>query len=165
MCVTYQSPFTANTVKKVLVYNRSASHHYQLFEKFEVGLVLLGSEVKSLRSNRGSLAEAYIIHRDNELFLHKAHIPEYAASSRQNHDPLRERKILMHRRQINRIIGQITRKGMTAIPLKIYINDKGRMKMEVALAQGLKKHDKRQAIKDKEWKREKHRILKKGQRS
>lgn len=147
-------------MKKTFIYNRSASYHYQLTEKFEVGLVLLGSEVKSLRCHRGSLAEAYIIHRDGELFLHKSHIPEYASSSIQNHTPLRERKILMHKRQIRRIIGHVTRKGMTAIPIKVYENKKGLIKMEIALALGLKKHDKRQVIKEKEWDREKHRILK-----
>jgi SsrA-binding protein len=149
-------------VSKVLIYNRGASHHYQILERFEAGLVLHGSEVKSLRTNRGSLAEAYIVHRDGELFLTKCHIPEYAASSMQNHAPTRERKVLMTRRQIRRIVGQITRKGMTAIPLKIYVNNRGLMKMELSLAVGLKKHDKRQALKEKEWDRQQHRILKQG---
>lgn len=148
-----------------LIQNRSASYNYRLLDKFEAGIRLTGSEVKSLRSNHGSLCEAFLIDRNGELFLHNAHIPEYAPAQQFGHQPKQDRKILLHKRQINKIIGSITRKGMTAVPLKVYLNEKGRIKLEIALAVGLKKADKRQTIKEKEWNREQHRILRQVDKS
>lgn len=145
---------------KVFVHNRRASHDYALMERFEAGIELKGSEVKSLRNNQASLSESFIIPRGDELFLHNAHIHEYTPAQQFGHSPKRDRKLLLHRRQINKIIGQITRKGMTAVPIKIYLNARGRIKLELALATGMKKEDKRQALKEKEWKREQHRVLK-----
>lgn len=146
----------------ILCYHRSATHHYSITERFECGLVLMGSEVKSLRKNQASIAESYILERGGELFLHNAHINEYAPSAQFSHTPRRDRKLLLRKRQVSKIIGQITRKGMTAIPLKIYLNAKGLIKIEMALAVGLKTHDKRAALKTKEWNRQKQRILKQG---
>jgi SsrA-binding protein len=147
---------------KILSHHRSATHHYSLVERFECGIVLLGSEVKALRNHQSSIAESYVLHRDGALFLHNAHIHEYAPSAQFGHEPRRERKLLLRKRQISKIIGQITRKGMTAIPLKIYLNNKNLIKIEIALAVGLKNHDKRQALKTKEWNRQKQRVLKQG---
>lgn len=143
---------------KILVRNRSASFHYQLLDRFEAGLMLLGSEVKSLRCHQASLSEAFIVAQGDELFLHNAHIHEVTRYF--GHSARRERKLLLHRNQIHKIVGQITRKGMTAVPLALYLSDKGKIKMELALALGMKKEDKRQSIKEKEWKRQQHRILK-----
>lgn len=145
---------------QILVQNRGVGFHYQIQERFEAGLVLRGSEVKSLRNHRGNLAEAYIAVRERELFLHNAHIAEYSPAHQFGHAPYRERKLLLHKRQIHKIVGAVTRKGMTAVPLKIYANAKGKIKIEFALALGMKKHDKRQSIRDKEWQRQKHRTLK-----
>ncbi len=147
---------------KILSHHRSATHHYAIAERFECGMVLMGSEVKSLRKSQSSIAESYVLQREGELFLHNAHINEYAPSAQFGHEPKRERKLLLRKRQVSKIIGQITRKGMTAIPLKIYLNDKGRIKIEIALAVGLKNHDKREALKTKEWNRQKQRVLKQG---
>jgi SsrA-binding protein len=145
---------------KVFVHNRRASHDYAFVERFEAGIELKGSEVKSLRNAQASLSEAFIIPRDGELFLHNAHINEYAPAQQFGHRAQRDRKLLLHRRQINKIIGQITRKGMTAVPIKIYLNGQGKIKVDLALATGMKKEDKREALKEKEWKREQHRVLK-----
>jgi SsrA-binding protein len=147
---------------KILSHHRSATHHYAIQERFECGVVLMGSEVKALRNHQSSIAESYVLNRDGELFLHNAHIHEYAPSAQFGHTPRRERKLLLHKKQISKIIGNITRKGMTAIPLKIYLNSKGRIKIEIALATGLKNHDKRAATKEKEWNRQKQRVLKQG---
>jgi SsrA-binding protein len=147
----------------ILAHHRSATHHYALLERFEAGLVLLGSEVKSLRQHHASLEQAYIVERNNELFLHNAHIHEYAPSGQFGHAPRRDRKLLLHKRQINRIIGGLVKKGQTAIPLTLYVTGKGLIKLEISLATGLKKHDKREHIKQKEWNRQKMRVLKQGQ--
>jgi SsrA-binding protein len=147
----------------VLAHYRSATHHYALHERFEAGLVLLGSEVKSLRQHQSSLEQAYIIEQNNELFLHNAHIHEYHPSAQFGHSPRRDRKLLLHKRQINRIIGGLRKKGQTAVPLKLYLTSRGMIKLEIALASGLKKHDKRESIKQKEWNRQKMRVLKQGQ--
>lgn len=120
----------------------------------------MGSEVKSLRIHRASLEESFIVQREKELFLHNTHIAAYKPALFFGHSPRRERKLLMHKKQIYKISGGITRKGMTAIPLKLYINAKGLIKLEIALAIGKKKEDKRQSIKEKEWKRQQHRVLK-----
>lgn len=149
----------------ILVQNRQAHHQYQLLDRFEAGLVLQGSEVKSLRAHQASLSEAYIAEYQTELFLQGAHIKEYAPATHFGHTPLRPRKLLLKKKQINKIMGQVTRKGMTAVPLKIYLNDKGKIKIEIALAVGLKKHDKREVLKEREWKKNKQKIFKSIQRN
>lgn len=147
-------------MKISLIQNRKARHDYVLQDRFEAGLVLLGSEVKSLRAGKGNLANAYVLVEGSELFLSGAHISEYSHASHFGHDPLRQRKLLLHKRQMNKIMGQIQRKGMTAVPLQIYLNEKGKIKLELALAVGLKAHDKRHILKEREWNREKQRVLK-----
>jgi SsrA-binding protein len=146
---------------KILVQNRHASHDYKFIEKFEAGLLLKGSEVKSLKSHKASINAAFIIEKEGELYLHNATIASDVSAFHFAHEPNQERKLLLHKRQINKILGNIKRKGMTAVPLKIYISKKW-IKIEIALAIGLKKVDKRHIIKEKEWKRQQHRILKKG---
>jgi SsrA-binding protein len=149
---------------EILAQNRKARHDYKLLDTFESGIQLVGTEVKSLRGHHGSITEAFIIEKDGELFLHNAHIPAYKqASLNMGHAPLAQRKLLLHRRQIHKIIGGITRKGMTAIPLKLYLNERGRIKLALALAVGMQKADKRQALKEKAWKREQHQLLKSAQ--
>jgi SsrA-binding protein len=148
----------------VLIQNRKAWHDYHILDRFEAGLVLTGSEVKSLRAHRASLAEAYIIESGGELYLQGAHINEYAPARHFGHTPLRPRKLLLRKKQINKILGQITKKGMTAVPLKIYSNEKRKLKLEMALALGMKKYDKRAALKEKEFQRTKQQVLKEKNR-
>lgn len=121
--------------------------------------MLLGSEVKSLREGRANIAEAYAAVRDGELYLLNAHIPEYAASSRFNHEPRRPRKLLLHRREAARLGGLVNRRGATLVPLAIYFNARGRAKVELAVARGKRQHDKRAADKERTWQREKSRVM------
>jgi SsrA-binding protein len=145
--------------KQIAAQNRRARHDYQIEDRFEAGLVLTGSEVKSLRGGRASIAEAYVTERGGELFLQGAHIPEYKAATHNNHEPRRLRKLLVHRRELAKLVGQIRREGYTLIPLVIYFNPRGIAKLEVGLARGKKKADKRQDIKARDWERRKSRIL------
>jgi SsrA-binding protein len=139
--------------------NRKARFNYTIGETFEAGIALTGTEVKSLRTGKATIAESYADARGNEIWLVNANIPEYLQANRNNHEPRRARKLLLHRRQINKLIGAIEREGMTIVPLKLYFNPRGRAKLEIALAQGKKLHDKRQAIKKRDWSREKGRLL------
>ena len=129
-------------------------------ETFEAGLALLGSEVKSLREGKASIAESYASDEGGELFLINSFIPEYKQANRQNHEPRRPRKLLMHRREIHRLIGAIQREGLTIIPLKLYFNQRGKAKLELALGRGKKLHDKRQTERDRSWARQKSRLMK-----
>jgi SsrA-binding protein len=142
------------------VINRRARFNYEIGQTFEAGIALTGTEVKSLRGGKSSIADAYAGERDGELWLYNAYIPEYLQANRFNHKPRRARKLLLHRREMNRLIGAVHRDGMTVVPTKIYFNDKGRAKVEVALARGKKLHDKRETEKKRDWDREKHRLLK-----
>ncbi|MGD9867035.1 MAG: SsrA-binding protein SmpB [Hyphomicrobiales bacterium] len=139
--------------------NRKARFNYEIVETFEAGLALLGSEVKSLRSGRANIAEAYASDHDGALYLINANIPEYKQANRQNHDPHRPRKLLMHRREIDKLTGAIRREGMTIVPLKLYFNNRGIAKLQVALARGKKLHDKRETAKKRDWQRQKSRLL------
>jgi SsrA-binding protein len=139
--------------------NRRARHDYLIEDTIEAGVVLEGTEVKVLRQGQGSIAEAYADHNDGELYLVNANIPEYAFSAHFNHQPRRPRKLLLHRKQMNRLLGAIRRDGMTLIPLSIYFNDRGRAKVELGLARGKRKADKRQAEKQRVWQRNRARIL------
>jgi SsrA-binding protein len=138
---------------KIVAQNRSASYNYELLDKLEAGLVLVGTEVKSLREGKGALREAYAELRGGEAWLINCHVPEYQPGGYRNHDPLRKRKLLLNRREIDRLTVQTQQKGMTIVPLKIYFRD-GIAKCELAIARGKKFHDRREAERRKEAKRE-----------
>lgn len=145
--------------RKIIAENRRARFEYEIINVFEAGIALAGSEVKSLRRGASNIAESYASEHGGELFIINAYIPGYAEANRFNHEERRPRKLLMHKREINRLIGAVRREGMTLVPLKLYFNDKGRAKMELALARGKKLHDKRQTEKDRDWGRQKARLL------
>jgi SsrA-binding protein len=144
---------------KLVADNRKARFHYAIGETFEAGVALTGSEVKSLRTGKANIAESYASTRDGELWLLNSNISEYKQAGRFNHEPKRPRKLLLHKRQINKLIGAVEREGMTVVPLKLYFNDKGRAKVEIALAKGKKLHDKRDTEKKRDWQREKGRLM------
>ena len=144
---------------KVIADNRKARFNYEIGEKFEAGLALTGTEVKSLRQGKAAVAESYAEPRGQELWLINANIPEYQQASRFNHAPKRPRKLLLHRRQINKLAAAVEREGMTIVPLKIYFNERGRAKIELALARGKKLHDKRETEKKRSWERERSRLM------
>jgi SsrA-binding protein len=139
--------------------NRRARHDYLIEDTLEAGLVLQGSEVKVLRSGQASISEAYADEQAGELFLVNANIPEYRAANRFGHQPRRPRKLLLHRKEMNKLLGAIRREGVTIVPLSIYFNERGRAKVELGLAHGKKKADRRQAEKDRDWQRDKARIM------
>lgn len=155
---TAQGTKEAEESRQYIVRNRRAWHDYAIEEVFEVGVALAGSEVKSLRLRRASLTEAYAQDKGGELFLLNAHISPYDSAKTFGHEPLRPRKLLMHSREILKLIGAIRRKGMTLVPLSLYFNRRGRVKLELALAKGRTKGDMREAIKERDWKREKQRL-------
>jgi SsrA-binding protein len=138
--------------------NRYASYRYELLERMEGGLVLLGTEVKALRTTGAQMRDSFATLRDGEVWLHNLHIPAYAPASRENHQPDRSRKILLHRREIDRMTGRIKERGLTLVPTRIYFSN-GRAKVELALARGKDTHDKREAIKEREQKREMDRAI------
>jgi SsrA-binding protein len=144
---------------KVVSNNRRAGHDYLLLDKFEAGLVLTGTEIKSVRANRVNLQRSYVENRNGELWLVEAHIAVYEHGNRENHEPNRPRKLLLHRREINKIVSQLAEKGLTVVPTKLYLKD-GRAKVEVALAKGKKLFDKRAALAKKESSRQVERELK-----
>ena len=139
--------------------NRRARHDYLIEDTLEAGVVLRGTEVKVLRQGQASIVEAYADEDGGELFLVNANIPEYASSTHFNHQPRRPRKLLLHRKQVNRLLGAIRREGITVVPLSIYFNERGRAKVELGLARGKRKADKRQADKQRDWQRSRARIL------
>ncbi len=139
--------------------NRRARRDFAIEATLEAGIVLTGTEVKSLRLGRASIAESYAAERDGEIYLINAHIPEYEPAAGQNHEPKRARKLLLHKREVARLIGQVKREGVTLVPLSLYFNERGRAKVELGLARGRRKVDKRQAEKDRDWQREKARVL------
>jgi SsrA-binding protein len=139
--------------------NRRARHDYVIEDTLEAGLVLHGSEVKVLRTGQASIAEAYADAQAGELFLVNANIPEYQAAKHFSHEPRRPRKLLLHRKEMNKLLGAIRREGVTIVPLSIYFNDRGRAKVELGLAHGRKKADRRQAEKDRDWQRDKARLM------
>ncbi len=140
--------------------NRKARHNYSIDKTYEAGIVLKGSEVKSLRGGHCSLGEAYATENGGELYLVNAHIPEYAPAKTFQHEPKAPRKLLLNRREIAHLLGAVHRKGMALIPLSLYFNERGIAKVELALAHGKQKADKRASIKDREWQRDKARVLK-----
>ena len=145
--------------QKVVAENRKARFDYHIEDVFEAGLALQGTEVKSLRFGEGSIAESYAEIKDGQVWLVNANIPEFSHGNRFNHEPKRPRKLLLHEREINKLFGAVERKGMTLVPLSIYFNSTGRAKVELALAKGKQTHDKRAAIKDRDWQRDKARLM------
>ena len=145
--------------RKVVADNRKARFNYAIGDTFEAGIALTGTEVKSLRLGKATIAESYADSRGREIWLVNANIPEYLQANRFNHAPKRPRKLLLHRREIDKLIGAVEREGMTLVPLKLYFNEKGRAKIELALAKGKKLHDKRETEKKRDWSRERGRLL------
>ena len=145
--------------RRVVADNRAARFHYAIEDTFEAGIALSGTEVKSLRNGKATIGEAYAGPSGNDLMLFNANIPEYLEANRFNHEPKRPRRLLLHRRQIDKLIGATQRQGMTVVPLKIYFNDKGRAKVELGLGKGKQLHDKRETSKERDWQRDKARLL------
>jgi SsrA-binding protein len=144
---------------KVIADNRKARFAYAIGDTLEAGIALVGSEVKSLRMGKSTISESYAQAKDGELFLVNAYIPEYTQASRFNHEPKRIRKLLVHKRQAAKLAQAIQREGMTLIPLKMYFNAKGRAKVELGIAKGKKLHDKRETEKQRDWQRDKARLM------
>ncbi|MTJ84328.1 MAG: SsrA-binding protein SmpB [Telmatospirillum sp.] len=144
---------------KIAAENRRARHDYAITSTIEAGLILQGTEVKSLRSGRANLADAFAGQQEGELYLFNAYIPEYQVKTAFTHETRRPRKLLVHRKELGRLLGAVTREGMTLIPLSIYFNDRGIAKVQLGLARGKKLHDKRAAEKERDWQREKARVL------
>ncbi|WP_088348862.1 MULTISPECIES: SsrA-binding protein SmpB [Rhodomicrobium] len=146
-------------IGKIVAENRKARHSYEIHDTFEAGIMLSGSEVKSLRAGKSNIAESYATDQDGEIYVINAYIPGYAEANRFNHEERRPRKLLLHKREIAKLIGAVRRDGMTLVPLKVYFNDRGRAKVELALARGRKLHDKREAEKSRDWDRQKARLM------
>ena len=146
---------------KIISHNRKAKFNYFFTEFFEAGIVLKGSEIKSLRDGKVNIAESYAYDLNGEIYLINSHIPTYKESSYNNHEPKRNRKLLLNKREINKLIGRINREGFTLIPTKLYFK-KGKAKIEIAVAKGKKEYDKRHAKKKKDWDREKARYFRKS---
>jgi SsrA-binding protein len=139
---------------KIAADNRKARYNFEIGETFEAGIALSGTEVKSLRGGKATIGESYAGEKNGEIFLVNAYIPEYLQGHQFNHETKRPRKLLLHRREVNKLIGAVQREGMTIVPLKIYFNEKGRAKVEIALARGKKLHDKRATLRERETRRE-----------
>src|SRR5918993_1860534 len=144
---------------RVAADNRKARFHYEIVETYEAGIALTGTEVKSLRGGKATIGEAYAGPSGEEFFLFNAYIPEYLQANRFNHETRRPRRLLLQRRQINKLLGATQREGFTVVPLKIYFNERGRAKVELGLGRGKKLHDKREAEKERTWDREKARLM------
>ena len=144
---------------KVVAENRRAKFDYFIDTVFEAGIALTGTEVKSLRFGEGSIAESYAEVKDGQVWLVNSNLPEFSHGNRYNHEPKRPRKLLLHEREINKMHGAVARQGMTLVPLSIYFNTRGRAKVELALAKGKKEHDKRDTVRERDWKREQGRLM------
>ena len=145
--------------RKMVAENRKARYNFEITDTLEAGLVLTGTEVKSLRANQANIAESYASFENGEFWLINSYIPEYTQGNRFNHEPRRLRKLLISRREMSRIFQSVSREGMTVVPLKLYFNDRGRAKLEIGVARGKKNHDKRETEKQRDWNREKSRLL------
>ena len=144
---------------KTVADNRKARFHYEIVDTYEAGIALTGTEVKSLRGGKATIGEAYAGPSGEEFFLFNAYIPEYLQANRFNHETRRPRRLLLHKRQIDKLIGATQREGFTVIPLKIYFNERGRAKVELGLGRGKKLHDKRETEKERTWNRERARLM------
>ena len=149
-----------NVGVKIICLNRKASFNYFFEDTYEAGIVLKGSEIKSVRSGKANIADAYAIEKDGDIFLINSHISLYKQASYSNHNPMDERKLLLNKKEINKLIGKMQREGFTLIPTKMYFK-KGKAKIEIAVAKGKKQYDKRQAIKRKDWNRDKAKYVRK----
>ncbi|ACA15256.1 SsrA-binding protein [Methylobacterium sp. 4-46] len=149
----------ADPARRVVADNRKARFHYEITDTVEAGIALTGTEVKSLRGGKATIGEAYAGPSGDEFFLFNAYIPEYLEANRFNHETKRPRRLLLHRRQINKFLGATQREGYTVIPLKIYFNERGRAKVELGLGRGKKLHDKRETAKERDWQRDKARLM------
>lgn len=145
--------------RKIVAENRRARHEYYIEDVVEAGIMLTGTEVKALREGKANIAESYASPEDGAIWLVNANIPEYSAGNRENHEPKRKRKLLLHKREIERLSQAVERKGYTLAPLKLYFNERGRAKLELGLALGKKLHDKRDTTKERDWSRQKQRLL------
>jgi SsrA-binding protein len=157
--VSKPSPIKEFDKAKVVAENRRARYDYFVEERFEAGIELEGTEVKALRTGEGSIAESYALVEGEEVFLINSSIPQYGNRGYADHEPRRRRKLLMRGREIAKLHGAINRQGLTLVPLSVYFNSRGRAKVELALARGKKVHDKRETIKERDWKREQGRLL------
>ena len=144
---------------KMIADNRKARYAYAIDDTLEAGIVLTGSEVKSLRDGKTTIGESYAHAKDGEIFLVNAYIPEYTKASRFNHEPKRTRKLLLRKREVHKLSAAAQREGMTLIPLKLYFNEKGRAKIQLGIAKGKKLHDKRETEKQRDWQRDKARLM------
>ena len=145
--------------RRVVAENRKARHNYLIEDTYEAGIELKGTEVKSLRTGKANIGDAYAGPSGTDLYLFNAYIPEYLEANRFNHETRRPRRLLMHRREIDRLIGAVQRDGVTLIPLRLYFNERGRAKLELAVARGKKLHDKRASERERDWNREKARLM------
>lgn len=145
--------------QKTIAENRRARFDYFLEDNIEAGIMLLGTEIKALRDGRANIAESYVSPEGSELVLINADIPPYKMANRFNHEPRRHRKLLLHRRQIDKLISAVQRDGRTIVPIRLYLNEKGKVKLEIALAKGKKLHDKRETSAERDWQRDKARLL------
>lgn len=148
-----------DTAGRLIAENRKARHNFEYIETLEAGIQLTGTEVKSLRNGKANIAESYATEEDGEIWLINSYIPEYLAGNRNNHNPRRRRKLLLHRKQVNQLIGAVNRDGLTLVPNRLYFNDRGLAKLQIALARGRKAHDKREVQKKRDWDREKARLM------
>jgi SsrA-binding protein len=144
---------------KIVADNRKARFNYEIGEVFEAGIMLTGTEVKSLRTGKATIAESYADARGGEIWLINSNIPEYLQAKHFNHEPKRRRKLLLHKSQVNKLAGAVEREGMTLVPLRLYFNERGRAKLEIALGRGKKLHDKREILKKRSWERERGRLM------
>ena len=146
-------------IRKIVAQNRKARHNYFIEDTVEAGLVLLGTEVRAMRAGQASLGDSYADFRGKEIFLINSHISAYQSASRFNHEPLRLRKILLHRREMEQLRGKMQREGYTLVPLSVYFNERGRVKVELGLAKGRRQLDKREREKTRDWERQRARLL------
>jgi|TARA_B110000116_G_scaffold258226_1_gene259174 SsrA-binding protein len=139
---------------KVNIKNRKASFEYQFIDKYVAGIMLLGTEIKSIRNNKANISDAHCVFIDNELFVKNLHIAEYSNGGQNNHGPKRQRKLLLNKQELSKMIGKVKEKGMAIIPIRLFINEKGKAKLQIALAKGKKIYDKRESIRKKDQKRD-----------
>lgn len=144
---------------KLIADNRKARHNFEYLEKLEAGLMLTGTEVKSLRNGKANIAESYATEEEGEIWLINSYIPEYLEGNRNNHNPRRRRKLLLHKKEMSKLIGGVQREGLTIVPDRLFFNERGIAKLQIALARGRKAHDKREVAKKRDWNREKARLM------
>jgi SsrA-binding protein len=149
-----------NATHAPTIFNRKAKFEYEFLDEYEAGIVLTGTEVKSLRAGKANIQDAFANEKNTEIWLHNLHISEYSEGNINNHTPKRPRKLLLHKKEIRKLIGTLQEKGLTLIPLQLFFNDKGKVKVKLIVGRGKKAHDKRATEKDRDWQRQKSRIMK-----